>query len=53
MLYLQEHKKSAKSETFAQHIFFIRTLHRAGNGIYFEKNSNIFFQPVKFKLITD
>ncbi|WP_348823979.1 hypothetical protein [Flavobacterium aestuarii] len=23
------------------------------NGIYFEKNSNIFFQPVKFKLITD
>ncbi|REG99182.1 hypothetical protein [Flavobacterium aquicola] len=23
------------------------------NGIYFEKNSTIFFQPVKFKLITD
>lgn len=23
------------------------------NGIYFEKNSNIFFQPVKFKLIKD
>lgn len=23
------------------------------NGIYFEKNSNLFFQPVKFKLITD
>ncbi|MFH6965101.1 hypothetical protein ACHRVK_20665 [Flavobacterium plurextorum] len=23
------------------------------NGIYFEKNSKIFFQPVKFKLITD
>ena len=23
------------------------------NGIYFEKNSNTFFQPVKFKLITD
>ena len=23
------------------------------NGIYFEKNLNIFFQPVKFKLITD
>lgn len=23
------------------------------NGIYYEKNSNIFFQPVKFKLITD
>ncbi|AOW08514.1 hypothetical protein [Flavobacterium gilvum] len=23
------------------------------NGIYFEKNSIIFFQPVKFKLITD
>ncbi|MFB9080612.1 hypothetical protein ACFFLS_20970 [Flavobacterium procerum] len=23
------------------------------NGIYFEKNSNIFFQPVKFKLITN
>jgi hypothetical protein len=31
MLYLQEHKKSAKSETFAQHIFFIRTLRRAGD----------------------
>lgn len=23
------------------------------NGIYFEKNSTLFFQPVKFKLITD
>jgi len=23
------------------------------NGIYFEKNSNLFFQPVNFKLITD
>lgn len=23
------------------------------NGIYFEKNSTVFFQPVKFKLITD
>ncbi|MEG2102315.1 MAG: hypothetical protein RRY99_12475 [Flavobacterium sp.] len=23
------------------------------NGIYFEKNSNTFFQPVKFKLITE
>ncbi|PIF70481.1 hypothetical protein [Flavobacterium sp. 2] len=23
------------------------------NGVYFEKNSKIFFQPVKFKLITD
>jgi hypothetical protein len=23
------------------------------NGIYFEKNSNIFFQPIKFKLITE
>ncbi|BFM45133.1 hypothetical protein CFS9_37740 [Flavobacterium sp. CFS9] len=26
---------------------------RKENGIYFEKNSNLFFQPVKFKLITD
>ena len=23
------------------------------NGIYFEKDSKIFFQPVKFKLVTD
>ncbi|HEX8014715.1 MAG TPA: hypothetical protein VF465_05730 [Flavobacterium sp.] len=28
-------------------------LDKKENGIYFEKNSNIFFQPVKFKLITD
>lgn len=28
-------------------------LEKKENGIYFEKNSNIFFQPVKFKLITD
>ncbi|MBW1654535.1 hypothetical protein [Flavobacterium quisquiliarum] len=28
-------------------------LDKRENGIYFEKNSNIFFQPVKFKLITD
>ena len=28
-------------------------LDKKENGIYFEKNSNIFFQSVKFKLITD
>lgn len=28
-------------------------LDKKENGIYFEKNSDIFFQPVKFKLITD
>ncbi|HEY1196563.1 hypothetical protein [Flavobacterium sp.] len=28
-------------------------LDKKENGIYFEKNSNVFFQPVKFKLITD
>lgn len=28
-------------------------LDKKENGIYFEKNSTIFFQPVKFKLITD
>lgn len=28
-------------------------LDKKENGIYFEENSNIFFQPVKFKLITD
>jgi hypothetical protein len=28
-------------------------LDKKENGIYFEKNSNIFFQPVKFKLITN
>lgn len=28
-------------------------LDKKENGIYFEKNSNIFFQPVKFQLITD
>lgn len=28
-------------------------LDKKENGIYFEKNSNMFFQPVKFKLITD
>lgn len=28
-------------------------LDKKANGIYFEKNSNIFFQAVKFKLITD
>ncbi|OOV20254.1 hypothetical protein [Flavobacterium sp. LM4] len=28
-------------------------LDKKENGIYFEKNSNIFFQPVKFKLITE
>ncbi|OXB08604.1 hypothetical protein B0A81_09880 [Flavobacterium plurextorum] len=28
-------------------------LDKKENGIYYEKNSNIFFQPVKFKLITD
>ncbi len=28
-------------------------LDKKENGIYFEKNSNIFFQPVKFKLIRD
>ncbi len=28
-------------------------LEKKGNGIYFEKNSKMFFQPVKFKLVTD
>lgn len=28
-------------------------LDKKENGIYYEKNSKIFFQPVKFKLITD
>lgn len=28
-------------------------LEKKENGIYFEKNSKVFFQPVKFKLITD
>ncbi|MBF4470745.1 hypothetical protein [Flavobacterium sp. HJJ] len=28
-------------------------LDKKENGIYFEKNSNIFFQPVKFRLIAD
>ena len=28
-------------------------LEKKENGIYFEKNSKLFFQPVKFKLITD
>lgn len=28
-------------------------LDKKENGIYFEKNSNVFFQPVKFKLITN
>lgn len=28
-------------------------LEKKENGIYFEKDSKIFFQPVKFKLITD
>lgn len=28
-------------------------LDKKENGIYFEQNSNMFFQPVKFKLITD
>lgn len=28
-------------------------LDKKENGIYFEQNSSIFFQPVKFKLITD
>ncbi|WP_281310287.1 hypothetical protein [Flavobacterium flavigenum] len=28
-------------------------LDKKENGIYFEKNSNVFFQPVKFQLITD
>lgn len=28
-------------------------LDKKENGIYFEKNSNIFFQAIKFKLITD
>ena len=28
-------------------------LEQKENGIYFEKDSKVFFQPVKFKLITD
>ncbi|MCI9843373.1 hypothetical protein [Flavobacterium pectinovorum] len=40
------------AETTIIHNYKVK-LDEKENGIYFEKNSNIFFQPVKFKLITD
>lgn len=40
------------AQTTIIHTYQVK-LDKKENGIYFEKNSNIFFQPVKFKLITD